>query len=180
MRTLRCSSSFVCGSNLEMKLSARRGSPASSAMSAASRRRPSSAMCAACSSAARGSVRTGGPFPIKSRRNACTAGILLEVTRGIGSDAFTLLPLEIVARLRDMKKEDMFGGTRGAKPADAEPRLDYKEIQREVEQCEKDIVELRSAYELYFMGVEKVEPVIQRDLINAQLRRWKELPIKNT
>lgn len=75
----------------------------------------------------------------------------------------------------------MFGGTRGAKPSDdGAPRIDYKEIQREVEEVEKDIVELRSQYELYFMGVEKLEPVIARDLIRSKLRRWKEMPIKNT
>jgi hypothetical protein len=74
----------------------------------------------------------------------------------------------------------MFGGTRGAKPSDEPPQLNYKELGREVEALEKDINELRSLYELYFMGVEKMEPTNQRDLIKSQLRRWKELPIKNT
>ncbi len=75
----------------------------------------------------------------------------------------------------------MFGGTRGAKPnEDATPRIDYKELQREIDAMEKDIAELRSSYELFFMGVEKVEPKIARDVIKSTLRRWKEMPVKNT
>lgn len=74
----------------------------------------------------------------------------------------------------------MFGGTRGVKPGDEPPRIDYKDLQREIDGMEKEIAELRSAYELFFMGVEKVEPKIARDNIKSTLRRWKEMPIKNT
>lgn len=74
----------------------------------------------------------------------------------------------------------MFGGTRGVKAADEVQPPNYKELGKEVEALEKEINELRSVYELYFIGVERVEPVPQRDLIKSKLRRWKELPIKNT
>jgi hypothetical protein len=85
-----------------------------------------------------------------------------------------------MARLRDMNKEEMFGGKRGSKSSNEEQPVDYKALQAEVDQVDKDINELRSTYELYFMGAEKMEPINQRDLIKAQIRRWKEMPIKNT
>lgn len=74
----------------------------------------------------------------------------------------------------------MFGGTRGAKPSAEPPPPNHKELQKDIDQLDKDLDELRSQYELYFMGIEKAEPIVPRDLIKAQLRRWKEMPIKNT
>jgi hypothetical protein len=80
-----------------------------------------------------------------------------------------------------MKKEEMFGGTREKKKAQEEAqRLDYRELQKEVDQLDKDIDQLRATYELFFMGVEKAEPTSARDVAKATLRRWKEMPIKNT
>ncbi len=80
------------------------------------------------------------------------------------------------------KNRDLFGGggrgsakgkTEDSQPSDAE-------IAKEVDQLEKDINELKATYELYFMGVEKVEPVPQRDLIKSTLRRWQERKPRNT
>ena len=55
-----------------------------------------------------------------------------------------------------------------------------REIADEVDTLDKDINELRSQYELYFMGIEKVEPVIQRDGIKATIRKLVGPHIKNT
>lgn len=79
---------------------------------------------------------------------------------------------------RNEDKRGLFGGKRGEVEA---PRLNVdKEIEAEVDELEKDMNELRATYELYFMGVEKVEPTNQRDLIKAKLRRWQELRPRNT
>lgn len=72
------------------------------------------------------------------------------------------------------------GGGRGAKAQPAGPSNPDQEIGSEIEQLEKDMHELRATYELYYMGVEKLEPAAQRDLIKAKLRRWQELKPRNT
>lgn len=75
----------------------------------------------------------------------------------------------------------MFGGAGRSPTVDTKnsPSAD-QEIEGEIAQVEKDLHELRATYELYFMGVEKVEPVTQRDLVKAKLRRWQELKPRNT
>lgn len=55
-----------------------------------------------------------------------------------------------------------------------------KEMLLEVEELEKEIDELRASYELFFLGVEKIEPQPQRDLVKAKLRRWRERKPQNT
>lgn len=55
-----------------------------------------------------------------------------------------------------------------------------KEIAAEINQLEKDINELKATYELYFMGIEKLEPQPQRDIIKSKLRRWQEMRPRNT
>lgn len=72
------------------------------------------------------------------------------------------------------------GGGRGEAEAPGQANNPDKEIAAEIEGLEKDIHELRATYELYFMGVEKLEPVTQRDLIKSQLRRWQERKPRNT
>lgn len=79
------------------------------------------------------------------------------------------------------KDKSLFGGSRGDKEKGAPARANPdKEIEAEIDQIEKDLNELRSAYELYFMGVEKLEPAAQRDVLKATLRRWQELKPRNT
>ncbi len=79
------------------------------------------------------------------------------------------------------KDRALFGGA-GRSPGPQEPRQQTadQEIAADIDQLEKDVHELRATYELYFMGVEKIEPVNQRDLLKAKLRRWQELRPRNT
>ncbi|MEL7371242.1 MAG: hypothetical protein AAFN74_20135, partial [Myxococcota bacterium] len=79
------------------------------------------------------------------------------------------------------KDRALFGGAgRHAGPENKSAPSADQEIANEIDQVEKDIHELRAAYELYFMGVEKLEPSTQRDLLKAKLRRWQELKPRNT
>lgn len=55
-----------------------------------------------------------------------------------------------------------------------------KDLAAEIEQIEKDMNELRSQYELYYMGIEKLEPTAQRDQVKAKLRRWQDLRTRST
>src|SRR5687767_9340553 len=52
----------------------------------------------------------------RSRRTTTAAGPAPRGRYYPGSRGPCLLPVRTVPRLRDMKKEEMFGGTRGAKP----------------------------------------------------------------
>lgn len=88
-----------------------------------------------------------------------------------------------MARLRDIDKKELFGGKREPNTKKAQDRvaaLSAAELAEEVDSLEKDMNELRAQYELYFMGVERVEPLIGRDGIRARLRRFKEVQINNT
>ncbi len=80
------------------------------------------------------------------------------------------------------KDRSLFGG--GGKNQDGQkPKIEVNNdqvIQEEVEKVEKELNELRANYELYFMGVEKAEPVNQRDLLKATIRRWQEMRPRNT
>lgn len=83
--------------------------------------------------------------------------------------------------LKSKKDKELFGGKSryGAQEAKSGPSPD-KIIGDEIDGLEKDINELRSTYELYFMGVEKLEPTATRDNIKATLRRWQEMKPRNT
>ena len=81
------------------------------------------------------------------------------------------------------KKNDraLFGG--GGKGSEDELTLrrnQDKELANEVDEIEKEMNELRATYELYFMGVEKLEPQAPRDLLKARLRRFQEKKPRNT
>jgi hypothetical protein len=81
------------------------------------------------------------------------------------------------------KDKALFGGKSkyGADPEDGKRQgPSEKEIDAEVDLLDKDMNELRSQYELYFMGIEKVEPTIQRDGIKATIRKLVGPHIKNT
>jgi hypothetical protein len=81
------------------------------------------------------------------------------------------------------KDKALFGGRSkyGQDPDEAKRQgPSEREIADEVEILDKDMNELRSQYELYFMGIEKVEPVIQRDNIKATIRKLVGPHIKNT
>ena len=65
-----------------------------------------------------------------------------------------------MARLRDMKKHQMFGGGgRGGRRQEPEDnRRTDADLANDIDEMEKEMNELRSVYELYYMGVEKLEP----------------------
>jgi hypothetical protein len=81
-------------------------------------------------------------------------------------------------RLRDIDKGELFGGKK--KGPDKGPVLDIAALTEELEQLEKDMNELKSQYELYFIGVERVEPLPGRDNVRSRLRRFKEIQLNNT
>lgn len=79
------------------------------------------------------------------------------------------------------KDRALFGGAGRTPSVDPNaPLTADQEISADIEQVEKDIHELRATYELYFMGVEKLEPLTQRDLLKSKLRRWQQLKPRNT
>ncbi|MBI2373153.1 MAG: hypothetical protein HYV07_04065 [Deltaproteobacteria bacterium] len=77
---------------------------------------------------------------------------------------------------RDMavrvKGQEAFGGDYGKSSA---PVID---IDEELGLFEKEMEELRNAYELYFMGIEKMEPAVMRDKVKGKLRRMQTLPMR--
>lgn len=79
------------------------------------------------------------------------------------------------------KDKALFGGRSryGEQQGDPKQPSD-KELNEQIDQIEKDMNELRSQYELYFMGIEKLEPSAQRDLLKSTLRRMVGPHIKNT
>ncbi len=72
---------------------------------------------------------------------------------------------------RDLK---LFGGTRDLN-AKQEP-----DLSPELDRLEKDLDALKATYELFFMGIEKVEPKIQFDSIRKRLRAVQERTVRNT
>lgn len=80
------------------------------------------------------------------------------------------------------KDRNLFGGGgRGAEEEVAQSlRNQDKELARELDQVEKSIDELRAAYELFFMGADRVEPQSQRDQLKARLRRFQDTKPRNT
>jgi hypothetical protein len=81
------------------------------------------------------------------------------------------------------KDKALFGGkSRYGQDPDESKRQgpSERDIADEVDTLDKDMNELRSQYELYFMGIEKVEPTIQRDNIKATIRKLVGPHIKNT
>ncbi|MCB9654979.1 MAG: hypothetical protein H6729_12705 [Deltaproteobacteria bacterium] len=78
-------------------------------------------------------------------------------------------------RFQDPKRAQQPGG----KNAEAAPRTE-RELNLILDQIEKDLKELRAVYELYFRGVEKIEPIPQRDLIKAQIRECQRERVNNT
>lgn len=78
------------------------------------------------------------------------------------------------------KKKLFGGGGRTTEDLGGAPVAKEAEIRHQVEDLEKGLNELRSTYELYFMGVERSEPTVQRDKIKATLRRLREAKPRNT
>ena len=79
------------------------------------------------------------------------------------------------------KDKTLFGGKRYPGEEAADPNAPSEREQADhCDQLEKDINELRSQYELYFMGIERVEPAPQRDKVKAELRRMVGPHIRNT
>ncbi|MEO1234942.1 MAG: MXAN_5187 C-terminal domain-containing protein [Myxococcota bacterium] len=99
-------------------------------------------------------------------------------TRGLARPDLLILPPVAVKK----KDRNLFGGGgRGAEEDEAQRlRRQDKELAQEIEALDKSIDELRAAYELYFMGVEKLEPQPQRDLVKSRLRRFQAQKPRNT
>jgi hypothetical protein len=90
-----------------------------------------------------------------------------------------------VARLRNIDKKELFGGKRSdeRKKGDASEAANVAQVaqaQEEIERIERELNELRAQYELYFMGVEKLEPVLARDALRSQIKRLRDLQLKST
>jgi len=70
----------------------------------------------------------------------------------------------------------LFGGHRARGPErPAEP-----DIAPDLDRLERRMNEARASYELFFMGVEKGEPVATRNAVRAELRRLRETKPRNT
>ncbi len=82
--------------------------------------------------------------------------------------------------LRSNNRDLFGGGGRGGKNEPEDRGPSDQELTNEVDQLEKDMNELRSTYELYFMGIEKLEPSTARDLIKSALRRFEQGRTRNT
>ena len=85
-----------------------------------------------------------------------------------------------VPRFRDMKKQDLFGGSGSSNEEDNEDRRLAAEAEEQISELERTIDQLRALYEMYFMGIERTEPKVQRDKTRAQLRRFRSIKTKNT
>jgi hypothetical protein len=85
-----------------------------------------------------------------------------------------------VARLRELKKNDLFGGGGKGPSAGEVSAAALKEAEESLDMIEKDIDKLRAVYELYFMGVERNEPRQQRDNLRGRLRKLREFKTNNT
>ena len=80
------------------------------------------------------------------------------------------------------KDRSLFGGNSRYGDSKDVPNTGPSEqdLWNEVESIDKDLNELRSQYELYFMGIEKLEPQAQRDLLKARIRRFQESSHRHT
>lgn len=79
------------------------------------------------------------------------------------------------------KDKGLFGGKSKYGEQEKDPNQPTEaDIGAELDTLEKDMNELRSTYELYYMGIEKVEPIITRDNIKATIRRMVASQIRNT
>ena len=59
-------------------------------------------------------------------------------------------------------------------------RKGAQEIGQLVHSLEKDLDQLRAIYEMYFMGIERIEPIRQRDLLKKRFRQLETRQFKNT
>jgi hypothetical protein len=84
-----------------------------------------------------------------------------------------------MATLQKKKEDELFGGGSRSKNPDGLGRKELKEIEDEIKQVDKDLDQLRALYELYFMGVERTEPVVSRDKVRRRLRSLRDMKFKN-
>jgi hypothetical protein len=85
-----------------------------------------------------------------------------------------------VAAIQDPKRLQLFGGKAKDIPGYGEkPRQDalgnkIPEPAEEIALIEKEIQELKIAFEQFFLGMERRAPVRRRDMLNERLRRFKQ------
>ena len=85
-----------------------------------------------------------------------------------------------MATLNKKSSDELFGGGGGdSSDSDGLSRNRLKEIDDEIKQLDKDLDQLRALYELYFMGVERTEPIVSRDKVRRRLRDLRDMKIKN-
>lgn len=79
------------------------------------------------------------------------------------------------------KDRNLFGGggRSGSSEAPAPGQAD-RELALEIDDIERSIDELRATYELFFMGIERLEPSRPRDKVKARLRRLADAKPRNT
>ena len=79
-----------------------------------------------------------------------------------------------------MKKGDLFGGNKGSGPADDGGKQDAQEAMDELDDIAKSMDQLRALYELYFMGVERTEPVHAKDRMRRRIRDLRDQKHRNS
>ena len=84
-----------------------------------------------------------------------------------------------MAKLQKIKKHELFGGSGSSAAEDENARL-TAEVEEMIGLIETDIDKLRALYEMYFMGIERTEPKVQRDQARAKLRKYRDIRTKNT
>ena len=77
------------------------------------------------------------------------------------------------------KKEDDALFTNSGDSSGEESRKKLKELTDDIKQVDRDLDQLRALYELYFMGVERTEPIVNRDKVRRKIRDLRDLKIKN-
>lgn len=76
------------------------------------------------------------------------------------------------------KKDDALF-TNSSESSGEESRKKVKEITDDIKQVDRDLDQLRALYELYFMGVERTEPIVNRDKVRRKIRDLRDLKINN-
>ena len=80
-----------------------------------------------------------------------------------------------MAKKQNAENRELFGGTTSDAAA-ARSRL--RDVEDELEKLAKDMQKLHSVYELYFMGIERTEPIVSRDQIRRRIRAIRDVKNK--
>jgi hypothetical protein len=67
-----------------------------------------------------------------------------------------------------------------AEDANAKARREKEELEAQVKKVEEDLEELKARYDMYFLGIERKEPVRQREELRKRVLKVKEAFTRNT